>query len=437
MKGSILFAVLVLSLVYCPSILAGQVIGHITDPCDYGISGDTDIIEAWVEKDGTNLTFAMMMRDTIRSTSSLPDFNDTLNYIWHVDADNDYKTGQSSAGSEFDVRAVISQDPNSAGGYVDVVGSMAGGGTGTVDVDDNVISVTIGRSQIGAVRRFHWSADAWEDIGGSVSGNGITPESGLARVCRYGVLFDPNSQYSDVGFGIYAFLETDPNNWILYLSDYDSNQHNIFLSDGVKYCDQNGCMILAQATSNAGPYNIRAFCRLGMNDSDPCVFGSGYSQAIFRRDFVFDGNEGETGAIPPGVFFLAWSHDYQIFAEDVVGQAGIWSYGAVSVIQPDPWERKAYLTHRETVSNKDVSNKYGQVVDLADYGLEFGETYQIEAFLSNNMNVPQFTDNAETVCDASLLINVDAAVPKGDIDGDWDVDFFDFVLFAGSWLEEW
>jgi hypothetical protein len=437
MRGRFLFVFFLVLFINCPSVLAGQVIGSITDPYDYGISEDTDIIESWVEKDGTSLTFVMLMRGTIRSAEELPDFNDTLNYVWHVDADNDYKTGQSPVGREFDVRAVISQDPNYAGGYVDVVGSMTGGGTGIVDVNDNVISVTIDRSQIWSVRRLHWSGNAWEDIGGSVNGNGITPMSGLARVGRYGVLFDPNSQDSEVGFGIYAFLETDPNNWVLYMSEYDNNQHNIFLSDGAKYCDANGCKILAQATSNAGPYNIRAFGRLSMNDSDPCAFGSGYSQAIFRREFVFDGNEGETGAIPPGVFFLAWSHDYQIFARDVVGQAEIRSLGSVSVIQPDPWERKAYLMHRETVSNKDVSNKYGQVVDLADYGLEFGETYQIDSFLSNNMNVPQATDNAETVCDASLLINVDAAAPRGDLDGDWDVDLFDFALLAGSWLEQW
>ncbi len=437
MQGRVLFVFLLVLLINCPITLAGQITGSITDPCDYGISADTDIIESWVEKDGTSLTFVMLMRGTIRDELDLPDFNDTLTYIWYVDADNDYKTGQSPVGSEFDVQAVISQNPNYAGGYVDVVGSLDGGGTGTVDVNDNVISVTIGRSQIGSVRRLHWSGDAWEDIGGSVSGNGITPMSGLARVCRYGVLFDPNSQYSEVGFGVSAYLETDPNNWVLYLSDYGSNQHNTFLSDGLKYCDQNSCEILAQATSNAGPYNLRAFGRLGMNDSDPCAYGSGYSQAIFRREFVLDGNEGETGAIPPSVFFLVWSHDYQIFATDVVGQAGIWSFGSVSVIQPDPWERKAYLSHRETVSNKDVSNKYGQVVDLANYGLEFGETYQIDAFLSNNMYVPQATDNAEAVGDASLLTNIGTTVPKGDIDGDWDVDFFDFALFAGSWLEQW
>jgi len=444
MRSRINLVVLVISLVYCPSILAGQVIGHITDPCDYLISDYTDIIESWVEKDGMDLTFVMMMRGTIPSAPDLNDFNDTLTYIWFVNADNDYKTGQNpggGVGTEFNIRAVISQNPNFAGVYVDVVGSIVCsecGGSGIVDVNDNVIYATIDRSQIGAVRRLLWRSDAWGDIDGSVSGNGITPASGMARVCRYGVLFNPYSQYSQAGYNyIYAYLETDPNNAVISLSNENVGQHNIFLSDMEKYPDQDSWQILGQNTSHAGPYNLRTFCRLDVNDSDPCAYGYGGSQSIFEREFVLDGNEGETGMVPNGVFFLRWSHDYHIFASDAVGQANAFSFGRVSINQIDPWEQKAYLSHQETACNSDISYKYGEMIDLAGLGLEFGEIYQLSAFLADNVYVNQASDYAEAVGDSSLLMNIDAAIPMGDIDGDWDVDLFDFALFAGSWLEQW
>ena len=95
------------------------------------------------------------------------------------------------------------------------------------------------------------------------------------------------------------------------------------------------------------------------------------------------------------------------------------------------------MTHQEYASNRDVSYRYGQVVDLASYGFEFGQTYRIRGYLGDSANVSQATDNAEATGDSSLLINIEVAIPRGDLDGDWDVDLFDFALFAGSWLEQW
>lgn len=442
MKSRITFVVLAVSLVCCRSILAGQVIGYITDPCDYLISADTDITKAWVEKNGTNLTFVMVMRGTIRSASLLPGYNDSLTYVWYVDADNDPTTGQSPGwvGSEFNIRAVISKNPALAGGFVDAVGSMTGGGTGTVNVTGNKIQITINRSQTGAVRRLHWRSDAWQDISGSFSGNGVTPMSGLARVCRYGVLFDAYSQYSQVGnnyINAFRIGTVDP---VIAIDNQDSGQYNIFLSDERKYPGQDNWQIFGQTVGHAGPYNLRTFCRFDVENADPCdVFGYGHAQSLFNRNFILDGNEGETGMIPHGVFFLKWSHDYHILASDAEWQTNAFSTAQVTLYQLDPFDLKGNWQHQllPPVRNNDIFYKYEQVIDLADIGLELGRTYQISALLMDDVSVPQPSDNAKAVSDASLLLNIDANGPEGDIDQDWDVDFFDFALFAENWLEHW
>jgi hypothetical protein len=282
-------------------------------------------------------------------------------------------------------------------------------------------------------------SDAWGDIGGSVSGNGVTSISGLARVCRYGVLFDPYSQYSQVGDNyINAHLETDPNNPVISLYNQDSGPYNIFLSDEQKYPEQDNWQIFGQITGHAGPYNLRTFCRLDVDNSDPCTFfGYGHSESLFEREFILDGDEGETGMIPHGVFFLRWSHDYHIFASDAAWQTNASSFGRIVLNQVDPWEQKAAWEHQESACNSDIFHKHEQVIDLSDIGLELGRTYRISAFLMDNVYVPQPSDNAEAASDASLLLSIDAAVPEGDVDQDWDVDLLDFALFAENWLERW
>ena len=93
--------------------VAGQKIGQIIDPCNLSIDGSTDVLSAWVERSGTKLNFVMEMRASIPSAAQLSDDNDTITYIWLVDADNNPATGQNSggAGGEFNVRAVISKNP--------------------------------------------------------------------------------------------------------------------------------------------------------------------------------------------------------------------------------------------------------------------------------------------------------------------------------------
>lgn len=446
MKSRINFAVLVILLACCQSISAGQIVGYITDPCNVSINEYVDIVEAWVEKDGTNLTFVMVMRGTIPSAPGLPGYDDSLTYIWFVDADSDPTTGQNPVGGEFNIRAVISQNPTLAGGYVDVVGSMAGGGTGTVDVNDNKIQITINRSQIGAVRRLYWQSDAWEDIGGSYSGNGLTPMSGLARVCRYGILFDPYSRNFQVGENaIEACLETDPENPVIDLYDEDTSQENLFFSIERKYPDQDSWQIFGQSVGHSGPnspchkgpFNLRTFCQIYVENSDPNAYGSSYSQSHFSQDFILDGNEGETGIVPSGAFLLNWSHDYHILASDTDEQTFALSNVQIMLYQVDPWQIVTVLENQDFACNSDKFYKHEELIDLADRGLEFGKTYRIQAFLTDTASVPDPTNNAEAASDATLLLDIAVAGPEGDFDQDWDVDLFDFALFAENWLECW
>ena len=61
-----------------------------------------------------------------------------------MDTDNDPGTGQphGAVGSEFNVRAVVGQ--SSVGGFVDVTGSLPGGGLGTVVFDGARVEISIG-----------------------------------------------------------------------------------------------------------------------------------------------------------------------------------------------------------------------------------------------------------------------------------------------------
>ncbi|MBU0641597.1 MAG: hypothetical protein KKB50_22285 [Planctomycetes bacterium] len=145
-------------LVAAPAVSAGQVISQLEDPEDPSTEAFVDIVAAWIEQDGGYLTFTIETRGDIPTT--LPHPEDSLTYLWLVDADNDPGTGQphGEVGSEFNVRAVISEVYG--GGFVDVTGGLPGGGLGTVVVEANRIEITIFLPQIAAPEQFHWRCAA-------------------------------------------------------------------------------------------------------------------------------------------------------------------------------------------------------------------------------------------------------------------------------------
>jgi hypothetical protein len=421
-------------------VVAGQKIGQIIDPCNFSIDGSTDILSAWVERSGTKLTFVMEMRGNIPTASQLPGHDDTVTYIWLVDADNNPATGQNppGIGSEFNVRAVISQNQIFAGGYVDVVGALTDpgvGGTGTVQVDANRISVTIDRSQIASVRRFHWRSDASSYLGGEVSGiNGFT-ESGLARVCRYGVLPIPENNNYQVGDNyLRAYLESDPCNAVIDLTDQNGGSFLVCLPLERKWPDQDDMKINAEATGHAGPNHLRMATRFEVTPRQSTSDGYAEGKATFDEDFLLDGNEGETGPIPRGIFVLSFSHDYHIFASDGVGQGYCTTFSQVVINQVDPQAQKGVWVYQDRVQNEDRFAKHTETIDLADYGLAFGIDYRISVLLTDRSEMPQWTNGGTIFTDSTMMTSLDVAAIPGDLDNSWSVDFSDFTRFASNWL---
>ncbi len=425
------------------SVVAGQIIGQITDPCNMAIDDYLDVLSASVERDDANLTFVMEMRGNIPAASSLPDYNDTITYIWFVDADNNPNTGQDAGGvgGEFNVRVVISQNPWFSGGYVDITGAMQGpgtGGTGTIQVAGNTARITINRSQIASVKRFHWRSDAGSYIGGTGIGNGVTPESGLARACRYGVLPDPSNDYYQVGDSyLYAELESDPGNPVIDLTNFNGGSFFVCLPLERKYPDQDDSQINAQATGHSGPWQLRMLSRFDVSGADPAVTGYAEGLALSDMDFYLDGNEDETGPVPAGVFLLKLTHDYHIFAADTQGQGYSETFEQIVINDIDASVQKGAWARSDRVQNEQRFAKYEQTIDLADYGLEFGVRYRISTMLLDRSEIPQASDEAGIFTDSSMLTSIDVANIAGDIDNDWNVDLFDFARFADNWLKQW
>lgn len=154
-------------------------IGSLTDPSNPSAQAYSDILFARVEQEGGLLRFVMEVRGDIPTTLPLPE--DTITYLWLVDADRNGATGQphGSLGSEFNVRAVVGEVYG--GGWVDVTGSLPGGGVGTVTIAGSQITIEVGLGQIAAPAEFDWRCATFETINGVPgSGNGAETVVALA-----------------------------------------------------------------------------------------------------------------------------------------------------------------------------------------------------------------------------------------------------------------
>ncbi len=157
-------------------------IGHIDDPSAPAADPHVDILACEIVQQGGVLTFAIETRGAIPTSLPLPD--DYITFLWLIDADRDFYTGQPHGfvGSEFNVRAVIGD--TFGGSWVDITGDMPGGGTGNVVVNGNRIEMTIDPSQINAPSQFRWRCDAfqWMNGGWGTSNEGETLV-GSSRMC--------------------------------------------------------------------------------------------------------------------------------------------------------------------------------------------------------------------------------------------------------------
>lgn len=166
-------ALCLISATFAAATALATVIGQISDPPDVSVEAAVDIVSAQIEQVGGRLTFSIQTRGPI--PTSLPNPQDHLTYLWLVDTDEDPGTGQphGTLGSEFNVRAVIGEQ--FGGGFVDVCGSVPGGGGGTVTVSGNQIGITIYLNQIGSPSDFNWRCGTFHIANGQwVSGNAET-----------------------------------------------------------------------------------------------------------------------------------------------------------------------------------------------------------------------------------------------------------------------
>ena len=155
------------------SLVSGMVLDQLTDPVEECLAPFLDIIEARIESDAGNLTFIMRLRAAPSTLLKSPD--DALIFIWMIDADCNPNTGQAwgSLGADFKITAKINQ--HNSVGSVNVLGSMPGGGTGTVAIADDTLRVTIETRQIGVPTEFNWCVTSLAFVDGRFgSGNNIS-----------------------------------------------------------------------------------------------------------------------------------------------------------------------------------------------------------------------------------------------------------------------
>ncbi len=155
-------------------------VGELLDPENPAMAEYVDIRAGRVFAEGDTLTFEMEMRGTI-PTAWQPD--ERVTFLWLVDLDYNAATGQphGELGSEFNVRAVMWDQLLE--GYVDVTGFFPGGGTGTVAVNGNFITLTIQSAQIAYAKRFRFRCDAF-GYGGGIGGENNGGETTIGEMDR-------------------------------------------------------------------------------------------------------------------------------------------------------------------------------------------------------------------------------------------------------------
>ncbi|MBN1845583.1 MAG: hypothetical protein JW810_07860 [Sedimentisphaerales bacterium] len=423
-------------------VSAGQIIGQLSDPVTMGIVEFVDISSAWVEKEGNALTFVMELRGNVPEPEDFSDPNTGMTYIWLVDADNNPNTGQSPGwvGSEFNVRVVVSNNPSWVGGFVDVVGALPGGGLGTVAVVDNLVKITIDESQIASPSDFHWRSDAAYWVNGPVvSYNGVTGESGYAQVHAYRVVYEtePRGYSAEASYSAFQCQpgSEDPGLADEVMNNYNSNssgENPIFLSIDGKYPPESH-QILAQAMGHAGFMQVRNFARFDIENADPKAFGQADVTSFFDIRFTLYGPEA-SGAIPPDTFRFVFNHDFHAFGVDTEGQSHGTSYCQIVITQLDPLTQKGLWLHQRDMWNDDSFGKYEEIIDVADYNLEYGVLYSISGLLSDHARSQVPTFYAESISDSTLTAAIEMAPLPGDVDLDGDVDLTDFARLAENWL---
>jgi hypothetical protein len=428
--------------------VSGETLAQFDDAADMGIPGYVDILSVQVDKTGSDLTFTMVMRDTIPQT--LPAPSDTITFLWFADTDNNPDTGQGGVlGNEYNVRAVVGQ--TYGGGFVDVVGQWAnGGGTGQVAVSDNVISITINISQIGSPDLFSMRADAGQFIGGAGAGNGFTPNSAQAWVSRYAVLMDPNN----AGFGVQSNIEMymcdpcDPLNPATGTLVIDKHTDNSGISlpvfdllEGHQDGTPGEHELFGQTMGDCDFLHVRTEAAMDIITSEAGAYGQVDAKAAGWQGFRLVSREGETGPVPHGMFLMELRHGYHIRGIEADWKAEAQSYAQIVIndFTEDPGFQVAVWGHGKNGRNDTYTSEKVETIDLADLGMEFGRRYHLDTLVMNTCKLaePSYaTYEAQVAGHSDLVVTFRMVHPTADLNSDRAVDFKDMAVLAAQWLTE-
>lgn len=428
MRRIVVFFGIVLMWAGAGAAWGGEIIGQVSDPCDPSIDPAVDITSTWVEKDGTNLTFVIEVSGPVPAAENLPGDDDTITYIWFMDADGNRNTGQNpgGVGSEFNIRAVIGR--NFGGGFVDVTGNLPGGGSGgTVQVNGNRVGITVAMSQVGMPNWFQWQADAGKNIGGVQTGNGLTTRT-LARASKYGILYEGNAFPYMVETTLTAVQDGTS---VLELSDSKNDVNPLFLSlhGQSPAVSPDVWQVWAEGTGHANFMHLRNAARLTVKDAAPGISGQSQAKTISNDSFTLGGPEGSSGPVPHGTFALQMSHDYRLLS--TAGNIAK-TFNQVLIAQGEA--HKLLWTYEYDSFGSDIAQKLEKTLDLADYGLEFGVTYSIDTLLVDDAIISNPIENGEAVSDSSFLAKLVVTPLAGDVNGDGAVNLTDMALLAENWL---
>jgi hypothetical protein len=445
-------AVLVCVGMTSPALALGwQTIGSLTDPCNGAIPGYLDITQAWVEKNGTQLKFVMIVEGTIPSSTPAP--GDDIIFLWFVDADNNLNTGQGpgSVGSEFNVRSWVGHD--GIGGYVDVTGSWVGtGGAALTTITGNKVEIVVDMPQIMSPDLFHFRCGSFQIFGGEYSpGNEITEESSQCWASKYAVLMDPdNVQFGvESNMQIYKCDPCDPLNTAtatLVIDKHTANtEGSIPVFDAMEGHDDGDTpgthQLFGQTMGVCDFLHVRTEAIMDISTVDAGAFGQVDTQAAGHQGFRLLGRDGDTGPVPHGMFILDLRHGYHVRGIEASWKVDAQSYAQIVIndINDRPWFQVKVWGDGRGGDNTPYTGQKVDSIDLADIGMEFNRRYDVASLVVNTcrINDPSYaTYQAQAAGHSDLVVTFRMVHPTADLNADRTVDFKDMAVLAAQWLTQ-
>lgn len=201
-----------------------RIVSNISDDVNGEVAPYLDVLSATVETDDySTLRFNMTFRGSLPDAEIFSNrtLDDTLSYAWWIDADGNSSTGQHHeyVGSEYNImfQASGGSPTGEWGARVDVIEPESpGGGTVQFSINENMVSLIVGFSQIGDAASFRWSLTTWGNLNGTFLG--ANPET-LAQTVRILYRFDVTW-----GFAIERYITINCNHDLILFNFDKSNK---------------------------------------------------------------------------------------------------------------------------------------------------------------------------------------------------------------------